>query len=37
MRAFIASLELPEHDKSRLLMLSPGDYTGLAAQLAKAI
>ncbi|ODU48133.1 adenylosuccinate lyase [uncultured Aquimonas sp.] len=37
MRAFIASLDLPEHDKSRLLMLSPGDYTGLAAKLAKAI
>ncbi|MFN7781700.1 MAG: adenylosuccinate lyase [Lysobacterales bacterium] len=37
MRAFIASLELPEHDKSRLLMLTPGEYTGLAAQLAKAI
>ena len=37
MRAFIASLDLPEHDKSRLLMLSPGDYTGLAARLAKAI
>ena len=37
MRAFIASLELPEHDKSRLLMLTPGDYTGLAAKLAKAI
>jgi adenylosuccinate lyase len=37
MRAFIASLDLPEHDKSRLLMLSPGDYTGLAAPLAKAI
>ena len=37
MRAFIASLDLPEHDKSRLLMLTPGDYTGLAAQLAKAI
>ncbi len=37
MRAFIASLDLPEHDKSRLLMLTPGDYTGLAARLAKAI
>ena len=37
MRAFIASLDLPEHDKSRLLMLTPGEYTGLAAQLAKAI
>ena len=37
MRAFIASLDLPEHDKTRLLMLTPGDYTGLAAKLAKAI
>lgn len=37
MRAFIASLELPEQDKSRLLQLTPGDYTGLAARLAKAI
>jgi adenylosuccinate lyase len=37
MRAFIASLDMPEHDKSRLLMMTPGDYTGLAAALAKAI
>jgi adenylosuccinate lyase len=37
MRAFIASLELPAADKARLLQLTPGDYTGLAAQLAKAI
>ena len=37
MRAFIASLDLPDADKARLLMLTPGDYTGLAARLAKAI
>lgn len=37
MRAFIAALELPDADKARLLMLTPGDYTGLAARLAKAV
>jgi len=35
MREFIASLELPEDAKVRLLTLHPGDYLGLAAQLAR--
>ena len=37
MRQFIGSLALPEDAKQRLLDLTPGTYTGLAAQLAKAI
>jgi adenylosuccinate lyase len=35
MRAFIASLELPESEKQRLLQLTPGGYLGLAPQLAR--
>ena len=35
MRAFIAALDLPEDDKSRLLALTPAKYTGIAAALAK--
>ncbi len=34
MREFIASLDLPAADKQRLLDMTPGSYTGLAAQLA---
>ncbi len=34
MREFIASLELPDAEKRRLLALSPGTYLGLAAHLA---
>jgi adenylosuccinate lyase len=37
MRYFIASLDLPAEDKQRLLAMTPGSYTGLAEQLAKAI
>ncbi len=37
MRAFIASLDLPEDDKQRLLAMTPGSYTGLAEQLARDI
>jgi adenylosuccinate lyase len=37
MRAFVASLDLPETDMQRLLALTPGDYTGLAADLARDI
>src|SRR5690606_27715190 len=37
MRGFIASLELPEDEKQRLLALTPGGYTGLADTLARAI
>ncbi|KQR18164.1 MULTISPECIES: adenylosuccinate lyase [Xanthomonas] len=37
MQAFVESLELPEEDKQRLRTLTPGGYTGLAEQLARAI
>jgi adenylosuccinate lyase len=37
MREFIAGLDLPANDKQRLLDMTPGRYTGLAGQLAKAI
>jgi adenylosuccinate lyase len=36
MRDFIASLELPAVAKQRLLQLTPGDYLGLAAELAQS-
>jgi adenylosuccinate lyase len=34
---FIAGLELPEAEKQRLLLLTPGSYTGQAAALARRI
>ncbi|MCC4605285.1 adenylosuccinate lyase [Xanthomonas campestris] len=37
MQAFVESLQLPEDDKQRLRALTPGGYTGLAEQLARAI
>jgi adenylosuccinate lyase len=37
LRAFISGLALPEAEKSRLLELTPGKYTGKAAELAKKI
>lgn|SRR3546814_150318 len=37
MREFIASLDLPEDDRQRLLDMTPGSYTGLAGALAKAV
>jgi len=37
MRDFIASLDLPEDAKSRLLAMTPGSYTGLAERLARDI
>jgi adenylosuccinate lyase len=37
LHAFIASLELPEAEKARLLALTPEAYTGLAADLARKI
>ena len=37
LRAFIATLEIPEAEKQRLLQLSPDSYTGKAADLAKRI
>ncbi|HEX8237485.1 MAG TPA: adenylosuccinate lyase [Abditibacteriaceae bacterium] len=35
MRNFVESLELPAEDKARLLQMTPGSYTGLAAQLVR--
>jgi adenylosuccinate lyase len=35
MREFILSLELPAAEKDRLLDLTPGNYLGLAATLAR--
>jgi len=37
LQAFIASLELPEAGKRRLLALTPATYTGLARDLARDI
>jgi adenylosuccinate lyase len=37
MRAFIASLDLPEVEKDRLLRLEPGTYLGLAPVLARRV
>ncbi|MFN8849464.1 MAG: adenylosuccinate lyase [Inhella sp.] len=37
MQDFIQSLALPEAEKQRLLALTPGHYTGIAAQLAARI
>ena len=37
LRAFIASLDLPDEEKARLSALRPADYTGLAARLAREI
>jgi adenylosuccinate lyase len=34
---FIATLEIPEAEKTRLLAMTPGSYTGKAAELAKRI
>jgi adenylosuccinate lyase len=36
-QGFIANLALPEDEKARLLAMTPGSYTGLAAQLANKI
>jgi len=35
--AFIATLELPQEEKDRLLALTPGGYTGMAAELATRV
>ncbi len=37
MLGFVAALALPEEDKARLLAMTPGSYTGLAAELAKRV
>jgi len=34
---FIGTLEIPEAEKTRLLAMTPGSYTGIGAQLAKRI
>ena len=33
--SFIRSLDLPDHEKNKLLVLTPASYTGLAAMLAR--
>ena len=37
MREFIASLDLPDAERQRLLDLTPGSYTGLAETQARAV
>jgi adenylosuccinate lyase len=37
MQGFVAALALPAEDKARLLALTPGSYTGLAAMLARGV
>jgi adenylosuccinate lyase len=37
MRGFVAELALPPHEKERLLAMTPGSYTGMAAALARRI
>ena len=37
LHALIASLEIPESEKSRLLAMTPGSYVGMAAELAKRV
>ncbi|MBC7956196.1 MAG: adenylosuccinate lyase, partial [Cytophagales bacterium] len=34
---FIGTLEIPEAEKTRLLAMTPGSYTGIGAELAKRI
>ena len=37
MQSFIAGLAIPEAEKERLLAMTPGSYTGMAAELAKRV
>jgi len=37
MQGFIAKLDLPQAEKDRLLAMTPGDYTGMATELARRI
>jgi len=37
MQGFIADLDLPQSEKDRLLAMTPGSYTGLAAELARRV
>ena len=36
-RQFIETLEIPDGEKKRLMAMTPGNYTGLAAELAKRL
>ncbi len=36
-QGFIAKLDIPEADKQRLLVMTPGSYTGKAAELARRV
>ncbi len=37
MQGFIAKLDIPEGEKQRLLAMTPGSYTGMAAELARRV
>jgi adenylosuccinate lyase len=37
MQGFIGGLEIPQGEKDRLLAMTPGSYTGMAAELAKRV
>ncbi len=37
LHALIASLEIPQDEKARLLTMTPGSYVGMAAELAKRV
>ena len=37
MQGFIMKLDIPEAEKQRLLAMTPGNYTGKAAELARRI
>ena len=37
MQGFITKLEIPEDEKQRLLAMTPGSYTGKAAELARRV
>ena len=37
MQGFIADLDIPETEKIRLLAMTPGSYTGMAAELARRV
>ncbi|PJC15565.1 MAG: adenylosuccinate lyase, partial [Comamonadaceae bacterium CG_4_9_14_0_8_um_filter_60_18] len=37
MQGFIAKLDIPEAEKTRLLAMTPGSYTGRAAELARRV
>jgi adenylosuccinate lyase len=37
MQGFIAKLDIPKADKVRLLAMTPGSYTGMAAELARRV